>query len=143
VNQVAVVLAASALRQYARGPVEGLAVAELISEVRDEGRQVAISAVSLAQAIAVQGPDRGSFGLALLEWFTSDGSDFLVVEMALEQVLPVGNIARDFGIEVALAHEVLLATRFNAQFATTEPDVARRVLGDDWPILDVTQGPFS
>ena len=127
---------------YIRGPVAGLAVAELISEVNAEGRRVAVSLLSLAQALADPGADDPT-RQAQLQWFLTEDTETTVVPMSTVDAAAVSRLARVFSIDLPLAHSIHLAAAHDAPFATATPKLIRHILGEDWSVLDIAEPPFG
>ncbi|MEV4755155.1 hypothetical protein AB0J86_08580 [Micromonospora sp. NPDC049559] len=134
-DEVAVVLDASALRAYVHGEV---AVGELIAEVAEERRLVAVPAACLAAA-HVGVDEVGAALLVLLATAPTvrvlplggDGSS------VAEEARQVGVLARAAAGDVAVGHAARVAIACRAHYATAEPKVAAAVLPAGWSVLDV------
>ncbi|WP_091461175.1 hypothetical protein [Micromonospora inyonensis] len=135
-GQVAVVLDVTALVAYVDGQV---AVGELIAEVADEGRQVAVPAACLAAAYAAT---TGDVGAALLTLLASTPAVTVVplgAEPGVDDARQVGVLARAVGGDLALGHAARTAIVCQAHLATTDPKLAAAVLPAGWSILDLSQ----
>ncbi|OZV82510.1 hypothetical protein CA850_09600 [Micromonospora echinospora] len=128
---VAVVLDATALIAYTRGQV---AVGELMAEVADEGRHVAVPAACLSAAYAAGRNDLDAAMLGLL--MTSPV--VRIVPLGPETARQVGVRARTVEGDLAMGHAAVVALIHEAHFATTDPKAAAAVLPDRWSILDLT-----
>lgn len=133
---VAVVLDASALCAYVEG---NLAVGELIAEIADERRLVAIPAACLAQARAGLVDDLAAAHLLLL----TTTPTVTVLPLAVDElgqpdpIWQVGEFARDAGGDIATGHAVRSALEHEAYYATTDPAKAAAVLPAGWGVLDL------
>jgi hypothetical protein len=135
-DQVAVVLDASALAAYVDGQV---AVGELIAEVADEGRQVAVPAACLAAAHAAATGDVGAALLALLATTPAVTLVPLGADPSVDDVRQTGALARAAGGDIALGHAARTALTHQAHLATADPTAAAVVLPTGWSILDLSQ----
>jgi len=137
VNDIAVVLDASALLAYASSDP---AVGELISEVSEVQRQVGVPATCLAQARAATSTRLGAAHLLLL----TTSPDVVVLPLApdglsrADAVLQVGEFARAAGGDLALAHAAREALAHGAYLATREPARVKELLPEGWPTLDLS-----
>jgi len=115
------------------------AVGELIAEVADERRRVAVPAACLAGARAAIDDDLAAAHLLLLTTtptvaVVALGSDRAA---ATESVWRVGEFARDAGRDIGIGHAVFVALDEGAHVATMRPDVLAPILPDSWSILDL------
>ncbi|MDG4756265.1 hypothetical protein O7630_35545 [Micromonospora sp. WMMD718] len=135
-DQVAVVLDATALAAYVNGQV---AVGELIAEVADEGRQVAVPAACLAAAHAATTGDVGAALLTLLATTPAVTLVSLGADPGIDDARQTGVLARAAGGDIALGHAARTALAHQAHLATTDPTTAAVVLPTGWSILDLSQ----
>lgn len=129
-EEVAVVLDASALTAYVEGRVS---VGELMAEVADEGRQVAVPAACLAAAYA---GTRSAVGVALLGLLMT-APVVRLLPLGGEDVRETGALARVAGGDIALGHAARAAIAFEAHYATAEPKAVAAVLPVGWSVLEV------
>lgn len=127
-RDVAVVLDASALLSYVEGRV---AVGELMAEVADGGRQVAVPAACLAAAYAATSSEVGAALLALL----MTAPVVRVLPLSGDDARETGTLARSVGGDVALGHAARAALAYEAHVATARPAAAAAVLPEKWSIL--------
>lgn len=135
-DRVAVVLDVTALAAYIDGQV---AVGELIAEVADEGRQVAVPAACLAAAHAAT---TGDVGAALLTLLTTTPAVTVVplgADPGVDDVRQAGVLARAAAGDITLGHAARTAIAHQAHLATTDPKPATAVLPTGWSILDLGQ----
>jgi len=135
-DQVAVVLDATALAAYVNGQV---AVGELIAEVADEGRQVAVPATCLAAAHAATTGDVGTALLTLLATTPAVTLVPLGADPSVDDARQTGVLARAAGGDIALGHAARTALAHQAHLATADPTAAAVVLPTGWSILDLSQ----
>jgi hypothetical protein len=136
VSGIAAVFDTSALLAFVTGHV---AVGELIAEIADERRQVAIPASCLAAARAAIDDELAAAHLLLLTTTPAValmplGSDRAG---AAESLSRVGEFARGAGGDVGVGHTVFVALEHGAHVATMRPDLLAPVLPDEWSILDL------
>ena len=137
-DEVAVVLDASALRAYVAGEV---AVGELIAEVAEERRLVAVPVACLAEAYAAA--DEVAAALLML---LATAPTVRVVPLgaesgsAADEARQVGMLARTAGGDLAVGHAARTAIACGAHLATAEPKLAAAVLPAGWSVLDVRAG---
>lgn len=136
VNQVAVVLDATALAAYVDGQV---AVGELIAEVADEGRTVGVPAACLAAAYAATSSEVSTALLTLLTTTPTVTVLPLGAEPGNDDIRQAGVLARAAGGDIALGHAARSAIAHQAHLATTDPKPAAAVLPGGWSILDLGQ----
>ncbi|WDZ83750.1 hypothetical protein [Micromonospora cathayae] len=129
-GDIAVVLDATALTAYTRGQV---AVGELMAEVADEGRHVAVPAACLAAAYAAGRDDLDTAMLALL----MASPVVRVMPLGPENARQSGALARPADGDIALGHAAVVALTHEAHYATTDPKAAAAVLPERWSILDL------
>ncbi|MGS2617240.1 hypothetical protein ACVCAH_22345 [Micromonospora sp. LZ34] len=127
-RDVAVVLDASALVSYVEGRV---AVGELMAEVADEGRQVAVPAACLAAAYAATSSEVGAALIALL----MTAPVVRVLPLSGDDARETGTLARSVGGDIALGHAARAALAHEAHVATARPADAAAVLPEKWSIL--------
>ncbi|MEU4526729.1 hypothetical protein AB0F49_00715 [Micromonospora ureilytica] len=129
-DQIAVVFDASALTAYLEGNVS---VGELMLEVADEGRQVAIPAACLAVAFASVADEIDAALLALM--MTAPMIRLLPLDAA--DVRDTGKLARAVDGDISFGHAASAALTHEAHYATVHPKAAARVLPARWSILDL------
>ncbi|MEU7840798.1 hypothetical protein AB0B39_07500 [Micromonospora sp. NPDC049114] len=129
-DQIAAVFDASALTAYLKGNVS---VGELMLEVADEGRQVAIPAACLAVAFADAGDEIEAALLGLM--MTAPVIRLLPLDPDDARV--VGTLARAVDGDIASGQAARAAVRHEAHYATAQPKVAAKVLPTNWSILDL------
>lgn len=129
-DDVAVVLDTTALIAYTRGQVS---VGELMAEVADEGRHVAVPAACLSAAYAAGRGDLHTAMLALL--MTSPV--VRIVPLGPETARQAGVLARAADGDIALGHAAVIALTHEAHYATTDPKTAAAFLPARWSILDL------
>jgi hypothetical protein len=130
---IAIVLDQSALVTHAQGHV---AVGELISEVEDEGRLVAVPAACLTAAGAAVS-ESDTFGAGQLARLTAAAA-VAVLPLAVDNALEVSEYARVARGDIATGHAVFVALEHEAYVATARPTVARSVLPAGWGVIDVS-----
>jgi hypothetical protein len=136
VTDIAVVLDTSALMGFVTGHV---AVGELIAEVADEDRRIAVPAVCFAQARAAVNDDIAAAHLLLL----TSAPTILIEPLGsawpstAESIWRVGEIARDTDRDIGVGHAVYVAIDHRAHLATMHPGVFAALLPADWSILDL------
>ncbi|MFI5837716.1 hypothetical protein ACIA5A_28965 [Micromonospora sp. NPDC051300] len=135
-TDVAVVLDAAALTAYVEGQV---AVGELIAEVADEGRQVAVPASCLAAAYAATKDDVGAALLTLLATTPAVAVVPLGADPGVDDARQAGVLARAAAGDIALGHAARTALAHQAHLATTDPAGAAVVLPTGWSVLDLSQ----
>jgi hypothetical protein len=134
VTDITVVLDTSALLGYIDGHI---AVGELIAEVADEDRRIAVPAVCFAQARAAVDDDVAASHLLLL----TSAPAILIEPLGspwpntAESIWRIGEIARDRDIGIGQA--VYVAIERRAHLATMQPEVFAALLPADWSILDL------
>ena len=135
-SDVAVVLDTSALLSYVDG---NIAVGELIAEIADEARLVAIPATCLAQARAIVADDLAAAHLLLL----TTTPTVVVIPLATDQfgradpIWRVGEIGLVAAGDVGVGHAVHAALVNSAYYVTARPDLVDGVLPHGWVVLDV------
>jgi hypothetical protein len=136
VTDIAVVLDTSALLAYVDGHV---AVGELIAEVADEDRRVAVPAVCLAQARAAVDDDFAAAHLLLLTSAPTVAVEPLGLarNATAESIWRVGEIGRDADRDIGAGHAAYVAIDHRAHLATMRPDTFAALMPVDWSILDL------
>ncbi|MBM0207338.1 hypothetical protein JNW90_33410 [Micromonospora sp. STR1s_5] len=129
-DQIAVVFDASALTAYIEGNVS---VGELMLEVADEGRQIAVPATCLAVAIAGAGDEVGTALLALM----TTAPMIRLLPLDAEDVRDTGKLARAAAGDISFGQAARAALTHEAHYATVQPKVAAKVLPTNWSILDL------
>ncbi|HEX2774472.1 MAG TPA: hypothetical protein VHN18_18860 [Micromonosporaceae bacterium] len=132
-DEIAVVLDATALCAYVDGNV---AVGELMAEVADEGRQVAVPVTCLAAAYVARDGDVDGALLALL----MTAPLIRPFPLGVAEARAAGRIAALAGRDIALGHAAHTALAAEAHLATTEPASAAAVLPARWSILNLGAG---
>ncbi|MBG6068834.1 hypothetical protein [Micromonospora ureilytica] len=129
-DQIAVVFDASALTAYLEGNVS---VGELMLEVADEGRQVAIPAACLAVAFASVADEIDAALLALM----MTAPMIRLLPLAAGDVRDTGKLARAVDGDISFGHAASAALTHEAHYATVQPKEAAKVLPARWSILDL------
>lgn len=129
-DQIAAVFDASALTAYIEGNVS---VGELMLEIADEGRQVAVPATCLAVAFASVADEIDAALLALL--MTAPVIRLLPLDAG--DARDTGTLARSVDGDIALGHAARAALTHEAHYATVQPRAAAEVLPTRWSILDL------
>ncbi|KAB1937148.1 hypothetical protein F8271_19870 [Micromonospora sp. ALFpr18c] len=129
-DRIAAVFDASALTAYIEGSVS---VGELMLEVGDEGRQVAVPAACLAAAIASVGDEIDAAMLALMV----SAPMICVLPLDAGGVRDAGTLARLVGGDISLGQAASAALTHEAHYATAQPELAAKVLPTNWSILDL------
>ncbi|WP_330439347.1 hypothetical protein OHB44_00640 [Micromonospora sp. NBC_00821] len=129
-DQIAVVFDASALTAYIEGNVS---VGELMLEVADEGRQVAIPATCLAVAFASVADEIDAALLALM----MTAPMIRLLPLDAEDVRHTGTLARATAGDISFGQATRAALTHEAHYATVRPTVAAKVLPTNWSILDL------
>ncbi|MEU8152883.1 hypothetical protein AB0B94_04375 [Micromonospora sp. NPDC048986] len=129
-DQIAVVFDASALTAYLEGNV---AVGELMLEVADEGRQVAVPATCLAVAFASVADEIDAALLALM----MTAPMIRLLPLDAEDVRDTGKLARALTGDISSGQAARAALTHEAHYATVRPKVAATVLPTNWSILDL------
>ncbi|MEU0547200.1 hypothetical protein [Micromonospora sp. NPDC005979] len=129
-DRIAAVFDASALTAYIEG---NLSVGELMLEIADEGRQVAVPAACLAVAIADAGDEVGAALLALLV----SAPMIRVLPLDADGVRDTGTLARAVSGDVSLGQAASVALTHEAHYATARPDMAAKALPANWSILNL------
>ncbi|MGW0213359.1 hypothetical protein ACWDXH_03095 [Micromonospora chokoriensis] len=129
-GQIAAVFDASALTAYLEGNVS---VGELMLEVADEGRQVAVPATCLAVAFASGTDEIDAALLALM----MTAPMICLLPLDAEDVQDTGRLARSVSGDIALGHAARAALAHEAHYATAQPEAAAKVLPANWSILDL------
>ncbi|MGI5524615.1 hypothetical protein ACQEUX_27270 [Micromonospora sp. CA-259024] len=129
-DQIAAVFDASALTAYIEGNVS---VGELMLEVADEGRQLAVPATCLAVAIAAVGDEVGTALLALM----MSTPVIRLLPLDADDVRDTGTLARAVDGDISLGHAARAALSHEAHYATARPKLAAKVLPTNWSILDL------
>ncbi|WP_430498957.1 hypothetical protein ACQRWP_27840 [Micromonospora trifolii] len=129
-DQIAVVFDASALTAYLEGNVS---VGELMLEVADEGRQVAIPATCLAVAFASVVDEIDAALLALM----MTAPMIRLLPLDAEDVRDSGKLARAVAGDVSFGQAARAALTHEAHYATVQAKVAAKVLPTNWSILDL------
>ncbi|MEU1588610.1 hypothetical protein [Micromonospora sp. NPDC005710] len=129
-DQIAVVFDASALTAYLEGNVS---VGELMLEVGEEGRQVAIPATCLAAAYASVADEIDAALLALM----IAAPMIRLLPLASEDVQQTGKLARSVDGDISFGHAAHAALTHEAHYATAQPTAAAKVLPTNWSILEV------
>ncbi|WFF02095.1 hypothetical protein [Micromonospora sp. WMMD964] len=129
-GRIAAVFDASALTAYIEGNVS---VGELMLEVADEGRQVAVPATCLAVAFANVADEIDAALLALM----MTAPMIRLLPLDAEDVRDTGTLARVVGGDVSFGHAARAALTHEAHYATAQPEVAAKVLPMNWSILDL------
>jgi hypothetical protein len=132
-DDVAVVLDASALSAFVEGNV---AVGELMAEVADEGRTVAVPAACLAAAFAAVHREVDEALVALVIASPS----VRVLSLDPHAARQAGRLARHVGGDIATGDAARAALAHRAHYATTRPKEAAAALPARWSILDLGQG---
>ena len=135
-TDIAVVLDTSALLGYVDGHI---AVGELIAEVADEERLVAVPAVCFAQARAAVNDDVAAAHLLLLTSapaITIEPLGFARPDTA-ESTWRVGEMAVMADRDIAIGHAAYAAIDHRSHLATMRPHVFAALLPADWSILDL------
>lgn len=135
-SDIAIVFDTSALLSYVAGSI---AVGELIAEIADEDRRVAVPAACLAQARAAIADDLAAAHLLLL----TTTPTVLVVPLGpdgqgrSDPVWRVGEFALAVGGDVGAGHAAYVALDHEAHLATTRPDIVTPLMPAGWSILDL------
>ncbi|MER7587226.1 hypothetical protein ABTW72_06790 [Micromonospora sp. NPDC127501] len=129
-DQIAVVFDASALTAYLEGNVS---VGELMLEVADEGRQVAVPATCLAVAFASVADEIDAALLALM----MTAPMIRLLPLDAEDVGDTGKLARTAAGDISFGQAARAALTHEAHYATVQPKVAAKVLPTNWSILDL------
>ncbi|WP_328368872.1 hypothetical protein OHQ88_26935 [Micromonospora zamorensis] len=129
-DRIAAVFDASALTAYIEGNVS---VGELMLEVADEGRQVAVPAACLAAAIAGAGDEVGTALLALM----MSAPVICLLPLDAAEVRDTGTLARAVDGDISLGQAASAALTHEAHYATVQPKLAAKVLPTNWSILDL------
>ncbi|WP_410819558.1 hypothetical protein [Micromonospora sp. 050-3] len=129
-DQIAVVFDASALTAYIEGNVS---VGELMLEVAEEGRQVAIPATCLAVAFANVADEIDAALLALM----MTAPMIRLLPLDAEDVRDTGKLARAAAGDISSGQAARAALTHEAHYATVQPTVAAKVLPTNWSILDL------
>ncbi|MEU5675396.1 hypothetical protein ABZ749_34950 [Micromonospora sp. NPDC047753] len=129
-DQIAAVFDASALTAYIEGNVS---VGELMLEVADEGRQVAVPATCLAVAFASVADEIDAALLALM----MTAPMIRLLPLDVENVQDTGRLARAVDGDISFGHAARAALTHEAHYATVRPKVAATVLPTNWSILDL------
>ncbi|WP_433355360.1 hypothetical protein ACQPYV_33620 [Micromonospora saelicesensis] len=129
-DQIAAVFDASALTAYIEGNVS---VGELMLEVADEGRQVAVPATCLAVAFASVADEIDAALLAL----TMTAPMIRLLPLDAEDVRDTGRLARAAAGDISFGQAARAALTHEAHYATVQPTVAAKVLPTNWSILDL------
>ncbi|MBM7491585.1 hypothetical protein JOD64_002807 [Micromonospora luteifusca] len=127
-DRIAAVFDASALTAYVEGNVS---VGELMLEVAEEGRQVAVPAACLAVAIAGAGDEVGAALLALMV----SAPMICVLPLDADGVRDTGTLARAVGGDISLGQAASAALTHEAHYATAQPRLAAKMLPTNWSIL--------
>ncbi len=135
-TDTAVVLDTSALLGYVDGHI---AVGELIAEVADEDRRIAVPAVCFAQARAAVDDDLAAAHLLLLTSAPTISIEPLGLPSPnlAESIWRIGELARETDRDIGIGHAVYVAIDRRAHLATMQPDVFAALLPADWSILDL------
>ncbi|WP_444949363.1 hypothetical protein [Micromonospora ureilytica] len=129
-DEIAVVFDASALTAYLEGNVS---VGELMLEVADEGRQVAIPATCLAVAFASVADEIDAALLGLM----MTAPMIRLLPLDAEDVRDTGKLARAVDGDISFGHAARAALTHEAHYATVQPKVAAKVLPTNWSILEL------
>ncbi|WP_433314466.1 hypothetical protein ACQP0U_32155 [Micromonospora sp. CA-269861] len=129
-DQIAVVFDASALTAYIEGNVS---VGELMLEVADEGRQVAVPATCVAVAFASVADEIDAALLALM----MTAPMIRLLPLDAEDVRDTGKLARAVDGDISFGHAARAALTHEAHYATVRPKAAAKVLPARWSILDL------
>ncbi|WP_410810665.1 hypothetical protein [Micromonospora sp. 067-2] len=129
-DQIAAVFDASALTAYLEGNVS---IGELMLEVADEGRQVAVPATCLAVAFA----DAGDEVEAALLGLMMSAPVICLLPLDADDVRNTGTLARAVDGNISVGHAARAALTHGAHYATVQPTVAAKVLPTNWSILDL------
>ena len=135
-TDIAVVLDTSALLGYVDGHVS---IGELVAEVADEERLVAVPAVCFAQARAALDDDVAAAHLLLLTsapTITIEPLGFAGPDRA-ESIWRIGDLARAADRDIGIGHAAYAAIDHGAHLATMRPHVFAALLPADWSILDL------
>ncbi|RZT81748.1 hypothetical protein EV382_5040 [Micromonospora violae] len=130
-DEIAVVLDASALTAYLEGNVS---VGELMLEVADEGRQIAVPATCLAAAFTSVVDEVDAALLALM----MSAPMIRLLPLDAEDVRDTGTLARAVDGDISFGHAARAALTHEAHYATVQPKVAAKVLPTNWSILELT-----
>jgi hypothetical protein len=125
---VKAVLDTSAIMAYARG---ALAVGELVSIVADEGEEVALPVAALVEAYSLAKIEDAP----MLSLLSSNAPTIDVLPLEVEDAPEIGALARlsSFGV----AQAVITATALNAFIVTADGALVRRLVADEWLIIDI------
>ncbi|MBQ1014808.1 hypothetical protein KBX53_28515 [Micromonospora sp. M51] len=129
-DQIAAVFDASALTAYLEG---NPSVGELMLEVADEGRQVAVPATCLAVAFANATDEIDAALLALMMTVPM----IRLLPLDAEDVRDTGTLARAGDGDISLGHAARAALTHEAHYATARPEAAAKVLPTNWSILQL------
>ncbi|MEU8253409.1 hypothetical protein AB0C06_03965 [Micromonospora inaquosa] len=129
-DQIAVVFDAAAWTAYIEG---NASVGELMLEVADEGRQVAIPATCLAVAFASVADEIDAALLALM----MTAPMIRLLPLDAEDVRDTGTLARAVDGDISVGHAVRAALTHEAHYATVQPKAAARMLPTNWSILEL------
>ncbi|MFI6782247.1 hypothetical protein [Micromonospora sp. NPDC050276] len=130
-ERIAAVFDASALTAYVEGNVS---VGELMLEVAEEGRQVAVPATCLAVAFARVGDEIEAALLALM----MTAPMIRLLPLDADDVRDTGMLARGADGDISFGHAASAALIHEAHYATVRPKTAAKVLPTNWSILDLT-----
>lgn len=125
---VKAVLDTSAIMAYARG---ALAVGELVSIVADDGEEVAVPVAALVEAYSLAKTE----DVPILSLLSSNAPTIDVLALEVEDAPEIGALARlsSFG----MAHAVITATTLNAFIVTADGALVRRLVADEWLVIDI------
>ncbi|MCG5472343.1 hypothetical protein LADH09A_000168 [Micromonospora sp. LAH09] len=129
-DRIAAVFDASALTAYLDGNVS---VGELMLEVADEGRQVAVPATCLAAAHASVGDEIDAALLALM----MSAPMICLLPLDAGDAQDTGRLARAVGGDISFGHAARVALTHGAHYATVQSAMAAKVLPTNWSILDL------
>jgi hypothetical protein len=133
--KIGIVLDATAVLAYAR--IEGIAVGELISVVRDDDDICAIPALVLLDVWADLKPPEQALVADLIG---REDPPVMVIPFTEDQVAQVAAIASEDG--QSMAHAVTVAIANDTTVMTYTPDRFRRWLDED-QVLGLSEGGWS
>jgi hypothetical protein len=126
---ITLILDTTAATSYMR---QSIVVGELIGMIADDGDTAVLPAVCLAEAASTA---KGEEQLNLLH-VLSVLPGILVTPLHPETAVDLGSHVPDIG-SLGMAHAVSEALIAEAQFATTDVSLARRVLPEGWDIVQL------
>lgn len=130
-DNTAYVVDAGALGAYADG--DSLMIPTLLSDVVERDRQIALSAVVLAEHLCLTGdPHRRD----LMQLFAAHPA-VEVAPLLAQEAYTIGDWVATAapGVPASAAHTALLARTLTAGVVTADPAPYKVLLGADWPVL--------